>query len=41
MIQEAMTALDQTPDKPSKLELLDTLRTVTDGKVCGCIGRLY
>jgi hypothetical protein len=34
MIQEAMSYLDSTPDMDTKLELIDTLRTVTDGKVC-------
>ncbi|KAK4508923.1 uncharacterized protein ATC70_013546 [Mucor velutinosus] len=33
MIQEAMTYLDSTPDMDTKLELIDTLRTVTDGKI--------
>jgi 26S proteasome regulatory subunit N5 len=33
MIQEAMSYLDSTPDMETKLELIDTLRTVTDGKV--------
>lgn len=33
MVQEAMTYLDSTPNMETKLELIDTLRTVTDGKV--------
>ncbi|KND02822.1 proteasome regulatory particle lid subunit RPN5 [Spizellomyces punctatus DAOM BR117] len=33
MIQEAMTYIDQTPDMPTKLELINTLRTVTEGKI--------
>ncbi|KAG2194463.1 hypothetical protein INT47_003831 [Mucor saturninus] len=33
MIQEVMTYLDSTPDLETKLELIDTLRTVTDGKI--------
>ncbi|KAK3806341.1 MAG: PCI domain-containing protein [Benniella sp.] len=33
MIQESMDCLDKTPDMKTKLELIDTLRTVTDGKV--------
>ncbi|KAF9912767.1 26S proteasome non-ATPase regulatory subunit 12 [Lobosporangium transversale] len=33
MVQEAMECLDKTPDMKTKLELIDTLRTVTDGKV--------
>ena len=33
MVQEAMTYIDNTPDPKSKLELIDTLRTVTEGKV--------
>ncbi|KAJ3108807.1 Dynein heavy chain 7, axonemal [Phlyctochytrium bullatum] len=33
MIQEAMSFLDKLPDMPTKLQLIDTLRTVTDGKI--------
>ncbi|ORZ15370.1 PCI domain-domain-containing protein [Absidia repens] len=33
MVQEAMEYLDSTPDMDTKLELIDTLRTVTDGKI--------
>lgn len=33
MIQEAMTFIDKTPDEKTKMELIDTLRTVTDGKI--------
>ncbi|KAI9022826.1 PCI domain-containing protein [Phycomyces nitens] len=33
MVQEAMSYLDNTPNKEAKLELIDTLRTVTDGKI--------
>ncbi|KAJ3081454.1 26S proteasome non-ATPase regulatory subunit 12 [Quaeritorhiza haematococci] len=33
MVQEAMTYIDQTPDKKIKLDLIDTLRTVTEGKI--------
>ncbi|CAO3695947.1 unnamed protein product [Rhizopus stolonifer] len=33
MVQEAMTYLDSTPNMETKLELIDTLRTVTDGKI--------
>ncbi|ORY98341.1 PCI domain-domain-containing protein [Absidia repens] len=33
MVQEAMVYLDSTPDLDTKLELIDTLRTVTDGKI--------
>ncbi|KAG0255912.1 26S proteasome non-ATPase regulatory subunit 12 [Actinomortierella ambigua] len=33
MVQESMDCLDKTPDMKTKLELIDTLRTVTDGKV--------
>ncbi|KAL0083537.1 PCI domain-containing protein [Phycomyces blakesleeanus] len=33
MVQEAMSYLDTTPNKEAKLELIDTLRTVTDGKI--------
>lgn len=43
MIQEAMSYLDSTPDMETKLELIDTLRTVTDGKVIGTkhVNRVY
>ena len=34
MVQETMNYIDNTPDLKSKLELIDTLRTVTEGKVC-------
>jgi len=34
-IVEAMTFLDATPDQAAKLELIDTLRAVAAGKVCG------
>ncbi|KAI8983468.1 PCI domain-containing protein [Pilobolus umbonatus] len=33
MVQEAMSYLDSTPDMETKLELINTLRTVTDGKI--------
>lgn len=33
MVQEAMTYLDKTPSMAVKLKLIDTLRTVTAGKV--------
>ncbi|KAI8816241.1 uncharacterized protein EV422DRAFT_299764 [Fimicolochytrium jonesii] len=33
MIQEATTYVDKTPDMPTKLELIETLRTVTEGKI--------
>ncbi|CAG8605921.1 7977_t:CDS:10 [Paraglomus brasilianum] len=33
MVQETMTYLDHTPDMDTKLELIDTLRTVTEGKI--------
>lgn len=39
MIQEAFTYVEQTPDLETKLKLIDTLRTVTAGKVrltCTC-----
>jgi hypothetical protein len=35
MIQEAAKFVDELVDMPKKLELIDTLRTVTDGKVLG------
>lgn len=33
MIQEACTYIDQMPDKETKLKLIETLRTVTAGKI--------
>lgn len=33
MIQEACTYVEKTPNLDVKLKLIDTLRTVTDGKV--------
>lgn len=33
MVQECCTYVDQTPDKETKLKLIDTLRTVTEGKI--------
>lgn len=33
LVQESMALLDETPDKPTKLALIETLRTVTEGKI--------
>lgn len=33
MIQECCTYVDKTPDKETKLKLIDTLRAVTEGKI--------
>lgn len=33
MIQECITYVDKTPDKETKLKLIDTLRSVTEGKI--------
>jgi 26S proteasome regulatory subunit N5 len=33
MVQECVTYVDQTPDKETKIKLIDTLRTVTEGKI--------
>jgi 26S proteasome regulatory subunit N5 len=33
MVQEGCTYVDQMPDQPSKLKLIETLRAVTAGKV--------
>jgi 26S proteasome regulatory subunit N5 len=33
MVQEAMKFVDEIADMKIKLELIDTLRTMTDGKV--------
>jgi len=33
MVQTAMTYIDQIPDKETMLELINTIRTVTEGKV--------
>jgi hypothetical protein len=35
MVQEVMTFLDDTPNLDRKLATIETLRTVTEGKVCG------
>lgn len=37
MIQEASAFVDKVADKKTKLALIDTLRTVTDGKVIYCV----
>lgn len=34
MVQVVMEFLDKTPNLESKLALIETLRTVTEGKVC-------
>ena len=34
MVEEACKLVDQTPDKETKLKLISTLRTITEGKVC-------
>jgi 26S proteasome regulatory subunit N5 len=34
MVQVVMTFLDDTPDIETKLSVIETLRTVTEGKVC-------
>ena len=39
MIQEACTYVEKTPNLETKLKLIDTLRTVTAGKVGTGIGR--
>ena len=39
MIQEAFSYVEQTPDLETKLKLIDTLRTVTAGKVQRNLGR--
>ena len=36
MVQEACTYVDQVDKRTEQLELIDTLRTVTAGKVCLC-----
>ena len=33
MIQEAVTFVEETPDMDTKLELINTLRNVTEGKI--------
>ncbi len=34
MVQTVMGFLDDTPDVATKLSVIETLRTVTEGKVC-------
>ena len=33
MVEECCKFVDQTPDRDTKLKLIDTLRAVTEGKV--------
>ena len=33
MVQRTMEFIDKTPDQKTKLELIETLRAVTEGKV--------
>ena len=41
MVEECCKFVDQTPDKETKLKLIDTLRMVTEGKVSVSCDRLY
>ena len=34
MVRECCTYVDKTPDKETKIKLIETLRSVTEGKVC-------
>jgi hypothetical protein len=34
MVQQCVEYVDQTPDKATMVKLIDTLRSVTEGKVC-------
>lgn len=34
MVKECCELVDKTPDKETKLKLIETLRSVTEGKVC-------
>lgn len=34
MVQVAMGFIDEAPDQEKKLSVIETLRTVTEGKVC-------
>lgn len=34
MVQVVMSFLDETPNLDTKLSVIETLRTVTEGKVC-------
>lgn len=34
MVEQCCRFVEQTPDLEIKLKLIDTLRTVTEGKVC-------
>jgi len=34
MVQTVMGFLEETPDMETKLSVIETLRTVTEGKVC-------
>ena len=33
-MRQAMTYIDHTPDKETRVELIKTLQSVTEGKVC-------
>lgn len=33
MVQECCTYVDKTPDKETKIKLIETLRTITEGKI--------
>lgn len=38
-VKQGMSYISQTPDLETKVELLKTLQSVTEGKVCpGCLG---
>lgn len=41
MVQRACEYLEKAPDKETSLRLLDTLRTVTEGKVANLASCLY
>ena len=36
MVEECCKFVDQTPDQETKIKLIDTLRTVSEGKVQKC-----
>ena len=40
MVEECCKFVNQTPDLDTKLKLIDTLRTVTEGKVCRNITKM-
>lgn len=41
MVQECCTYIDKTPDRETMIKLIETLRSVTEGKVIKYLGLLF